>query len=79
MLVPVVYGTCGSRNSRRFGRRGTPLKNGNAGPSKALAPMGGGGGSGFLALVRKRHFLVENKGHGGIIWAKRKLFLAYCL
>ena len=27
-----VYGICGSRNSRRIGRRATDLKNGNAGP-----------------------------------------------
>ena len=27
-----LYGLCGSRNSRRFGRRATDLKNGNAGP-----------------------------------------------
>ena len=27
-----LYGSCGSRNSRRFGSRATDLKNGNAGP-----------------------------------------------
>ena len=32
ILINVLYGICGSRNSRRFGRRATDLKNGNAGP-----------------------------------------------
>ena len=36
----------GSRISRRFGRRATYVKNGNAGPSNALEPMGGKGVSG---------------------------------
>ena len=31
MTLP-VYGICGSRNYRRFGRRATDVKKGNAGP-----------------------------------------------
>ena len=31
-LFDNLYGSCGSRNYRRIGRRATDLKNGNAGP-----------------------------------------------
>ena len=71
-----VYGVCGSRNTRRFGRRATDVTNGNAGPKLHWLVWEK---SGFPALARKLYFLVENKGHDGGIWAKGKLFLAYCL
>ena len=41
-----LYGSCGSRNYRRFGRRATDVKTGNAGPKIALAAMGEKGVSG---------------------------------
>ena len=71
-----IYGGCGSRNYRRFGRRATDVKNGNAGPKLHWLVWEK---SGFLALARKLDFLVENKVHDGNTWAKIKLFLAYCL
>ena len=33
----------------------------------------------FLALAGERYFSEGNNGHDGDIWAKTKLFLAYCL
>ena len=76
LLMPLVYGGCGSRNHRRFGRRATDVKNGNAGPKLHWLVWEK---SGFLALASKLDFLVENKVHEGNTWAKIKLFLAYCL
>ena len=52
------------------------VKKGNAGPKLHGSLWEK---SGFLALACKRYFLVENKRHDGSIWAKRKLFLTYCL
>ena len=45
--VLLLYGICGSRNSRRFGRRATSVKNGNAGTK---LHWGLWGKSGFSAL-----------------------------
>ena len=71
-----LYGLCGSRNYRRFGRRATDVKNGNAGPKLHWLVWEK---RGIPALLCERYFLAENKGHDGDIWAKSKLFLAYCL
>ena len=71
-----LYGLCGSRNYRRFGRRATDVKNGNAGPKLHWLVWEK---RGFQALLCERYFLTENKGHDGDIWANIKLFLAYCL
>ena len=70
------YGLCGSRNSRRFGRRATDLKNGNAGPKKHWRLWEK---SDFSAITRVRYFLADNKRYDGNIWAYTQLFLAYCL
>ena len=71
-----LYGICGSRNYRRFGRRATDVKTGNAGPKLHWLVWER---ISFLALPLDTYFLAENKGHDGDIWAEIKLFLAYCL
>ena len=71
-----LYGLCGSRKYRRFGRRATDVKNGNAGPKLHWLVWEK---RGFQALLCERYFLAENKGYDGDIWAKIKLFVAYCL
>ena len=76
MYLLVVYGSRGSRNYRRFGRRATDVKNRNAGPKLHWCLWQKGS---FPALARKQYFLVENNGPDGVIWDERKLFLAYCL
>ena len=74
--MPLLYGICGSRNYRRFGRRATAVKTGNAGPKLHWLVWEK---SGFLALPSERYILAENKAHVGDIRAEIKLFLAYCL
>ena len=71
-----LYGICGSRNYRRCGRRAADVKNGNAGPKLHWRLWQK---CGFPAFGRKWSFIEDNKVHGGSIWAKKKLFLAYCL
>ena len=71
-----VYGVRGSPNSRRFGRRATDVKNGNAGPKLHWLLWEK---SVFPALHCEQYFLAENKCHDREIYAKSKLFLAYCL
>ena len=71
-----LYGVCGSRNYRRFGRRATDVKTGNAGPKLHWLVWEE---SGIPALAGEGYFLAENKGHGGDIRAKIKLFFVYCL
>ena len=61
-----IYGSCGSRNYRRIGRRATDMKNGNAGPKLHWLVWEE---SGFSALARKWYFLLQNKCHGGGTWA----------
>ena len=61
---------------RRIGRRATDVKNGNAGPKLHWRLWEKGC---FPDLAGERYFSEENEGHGGDIWAKTKLFLAYCL
>ena len=53
-----------------------PSKTGNAGPKLHCLVWEK---SGFSALLCELYFLAENKSHDGDIWAKIKLFLAYCL
>ena len=52
------------------------MKNGNAGPKLHWLQWEK---RGFPALPRDRYILEENNGQDGEIWAKSKLFLAYCL
>ena len=70
-----LYGVCGSRNYRRFGRRATDVKTGN-GPKLHWLVWEE---SCFPALPCERYFLAENNGHDGNTWAQIKLFVAYCL
>ena len=51
-----LYGICGSRNSRRFGRRATSVKNGNAGPKLHLGLWGK---SVFSALPYARGYVPK--------------------
>ena len=55
-----LYGVCGSRNSRRFGRRATDAKNGNAGPKLHWRLWGK---SGFSALLCDRGHVPKNNTH----------------
>ena len=52
------------------------MKHGNAGPKLHWLVWEK---SGFPALAGERYFLAYHKAYGGDIWAKGKLFLAYCL
>ena len=76
--LQLIYGVCGSSFSRRFGRRATNVKKGNAGPSLALAPMGE---KQFFGSP----FFCDRNSSGKFdtpIWsfgAYTKLVLAYCL
>ena len=76
VCLHLLYGICGSRNYRRFGRRATDVKKGNAGPKLHWLVWEKGG---FPALPCERCFLEDTKGQNGNIWAQSKLFLDYCL
>ena len=69
VLMLRVYGGCGSRNYRRFGRRATDMKNGNAGPKLHWLVWEK---SSFPALPCEQYFLAENKGLVGDIGPKGK-------
>ena len=58
----LLYGSCGSRKYRRFGRRAADVKNGNAGPKLHWLVWER---SGFPALPCEWYFLAENNGHDG--------------
>ena len=62
----VLYGLCGSGNSRRSVRRATDVKNGNAGPKLHWSLWEK---SVFPALTRDPFLLVNNNGHNGDAWA----------